>query len=1177
MKLKSWHLFPLFFLAAGGTAVAEHISGTEAYRLAAEFADSRGIALKTMPRHAPGKSSDKTTPFYVFNSQGENGYVIVSGDDRTQAILGYTDAGSYDPAKLPDNVRYWLDYYAYEISRLDETVTATPQGAKPAGAPRRARFARLDPLLSCQWNQDGPYWNDCPVLDNRHCYTGCVCTAAAQVMYYHKWPQGATTNIPSSTFSYNNVTYQLPELPSTTFDWNNMLGKYSGNNYNGTQAAAVAKLMRYVGQAAKSGYGLDGTGAGFTEVVNSLRNYFGYDINCRQLYRVHYPSDEAWEEMIYNELTTNGPVAYAGATSTGAHAFVCDGYDGNGKFHINWGWGGYCDGYYVLSVLAPDGSGIGGSTSADGYNRGMEIIAGVKRPANYLKAEIPVITFYRDQNYQGSGVALGEGEYRLSDMMAYGLLNDDISSVRVTPGFRALVYTDDNFGGSVTELASDAWGLVATYNDNISSIKILPNGKTGINGFYKIRNKNSGKYLDLENNRTDNNTAVVQYENEVNDPTQTWAFTEVEAGVYRICALNNLNNGLDVLDGNRAERTQVQLYEYVGNRNQQFILFDKGGGSYQFVDRNSGNVVEMPNSSDANGEWIKTWSNNGTDAQIWMLEENRAEGAMAVTMYVDDQYKGKAVNVSEGEYDTRRMNLFNIKDNDMTSLKITPGFKVTVYDGDNFSGESHTYTADNANVGGFNDRMSSFKVEPNGMTGLGGNYKVVNRNSGLYLDTADNSTDNNAPVIQYNDEGDHPSQTWTFTHLGNGVYRIAAFSNQERALNVLSGSRDNGTQVNLADYSGMVSQQFIVYDKGDGWCQLIDRNSGKVVEMPGSSTALGDWIKLYTNNGSATQQWGIRENRIAGEAVATIYLDADYAGKSVALSEGDYDASRLNRYNFKNSALSSLKVTPGFKVILYRGDNFSGDSREITAETSYLGGDWNDKTVSLRVVPNGASGLGGYFYLRNRNSGQYLDIDNNSTDDGTHVIQYSFEDHPSQVWYLSEVEAGVYRIAASGDNSKVLDVKDAATANGAEIQLYTHTGASHQQFILYSRGDSYQLVSRHSGRVVEVPKSSTNPGEWLRLYDNNGTDTQQWNLIDPTIPTSMESLTADAAGCLMLKERTLQAVGLGGEVLEIYSLSGQKLLSASLAGDNETVALYDLEPGFYVVSAGGCRMKMRLP
>ena len=174
-----------------------------------------------------------------------------------------------------------------------------------------------------------------------------------------------------------------------------------------------------------------------------------------------------------------------------------------------------------------------------------------------------------------------------------------------------------------------------------------------------------------------------------------------------------------MLDGNRAERTQVQLYEYVGNRNQQFILFDKGGGRYQFVDRNSGNVVEMPNSSDANGEWIKTWSNNGTDAQIWTLEENRAEGALTVTMYVDDQYKGKAVNVSEGEYNTRRMNLFNIKDNDMTSLKVTPGFKVTVYDGDNFSGESHTYTADNANVGGFNDRMSSFKVEPNGMTALG--------------------------------------------------------------------------------------------------------------------------------------------------------------------------------------------------------------------------------------------------------------------------------------------------------------------------------------------------------------------------------------------------------------------------------------------------------------------------
>ena len=1094
---KTKQILTLLLIATAGTAAAEHITSSDAYRIASEFAGSRGITLKAVPRHAPGKNNDKTSPFYVFNSQGDRGFVIVSGDDRTEAILGYTDSGSYDPENIPDNVRYWLDYYAYELSRLDEVAAKGPDRASAdAQAPRRANYAAVGPLLSCQWNQDEPFWNDCPVLDNRRCYTGCVTTATTQVMYYHKWPQAATTNIPAYTFSYNNTNYQLSELSSTTFDWNNMLDKYSNNNYNGTQAAAVAQLMRYVGQAAKSGYGPDGTGAGFTEVVNSLRNYFGYDMNCHQEYRVNFASDAAWEERIYSELTTNGPVAYAGATTTGAHAFVCDGYDGNGKFHINWGWGGYCDGYYVLSVLKPEGSGIGGSTSADGYNRGMEIIAGVKKPGSYLKAEIPVITFYRDGNYGGVGVGLGEGEYKLSDMKAYGLLNDDISSARITPGFKAIVYADDNFGGSSTELASDAIQLGNGWNDNISSIKIVPNGKTGINGFYKIRNKNSGKYLDTDNNKTDNNTAIIQYDNEKNDPSQTWAFTEVESGVYKICALNNQGRGFDVLDGKRDTRTQVQLYDYVGGRNQQFILFDKGSGYYQFVDRNSGNVVEMPNSTTGNGEWIKTWSNNGTDAQLWALDENQSDGALTATMYVDDQYRGKAVSVCEGEYNTLRMNLFNIKDKDMTSLKVTPGFKVTVYDGDNFSGESHVYTSDNSNVGGFNDKMSSFKVETNGTKGKAGNFKLKNRNSGKYLDTADNKTDNNTAVMQNNDEGDDASQTWTLTEVQAGVYKICAFNNKNRGLNVLKGSRDDDTQVNLYDYSGEWCQQFILYDKGSGWYQLIDRNSGKAVEIPRSSTTLGEWIKIHGNNGTETQQWAIEANKCPGAPIATVYTDADYKGTSVQLSEGDWNLSRLERYNLAGNVLSSLKVFKGFKITLFKGDNCDGESKAYTADAHTFGDAFNDKTHSIRIEPAGVESISGNLKIRNRNSGQYLDTADNSTANDAAVVQYNDEgDDASQTWNFTHLGKGVYKIVAFNNKSRSLNVLNASRDNKTQVNLHDYSGLASQQFIVVDGTDGYyQLIDRNSGKAVEIPESSKNLGEWIKIYDNNGSKTQQWGI-----------------------------------------------------------------------------------
>lgn len=518
-----------------------------------------------------------------------------------------------------------------------------------------------------------------------------------------------------------------------------------------------------------------------------------------------------------------------------------------------------CNGYFKLSVLNPnDNSGMGASSSKDGYSMNQDVLIGIQPPSKH--ADNPVATFYSDIDYKGKAVDLPEGEFLLSSLQSYGITNDDISSLKVKSGFKVVVYENDGFGGKSKSYTASTANMGSEWNKQVSSIKIEPNGKSGLSGNFKIMNRNSGKYLDLDNNKTDNNTAIVQFDDEGVDASQTWTFTEVMKGkgVYSICSYGNKNRGMDVVDFSKDNGAQVQLYDYLGNPHQQFILYDCGEGYYQLVARNSGKVVEIPQSSKGNGEWIKIFDNNGTHTQQWAVVENRYDEASAVTLYTDEGYKGKAVTLSEGEYNLSRMGLYNLKDNDMSSLKVTPGFKVTIYEDDNFNGKSKSYTASESFVGEeWNDKMSSLKVEAYGKSGLSGDYKLQNRNSGKFLDLDNNNTDNKTAIVQYDDEYIDATQIWTLTEIGGekGVYSICTSVNKRQGMDVADWSKDNGAQVQLYEYIGNRNQQFIVVEKGDGYYQFVSRLSGKVIEIPSSSKDNGEWIKLYDNNGTNTQQW----------------------------------------------------------------------------------------------------------------------------------------------------------------------------------------------------------------------------------------------------------------------------------------------------------------------------------
>ena len=472
---------------------------------------------------------------------------------------------------------------------------------------------------------------------------------------------------------------------------------------------------------------------------------------------------------------------------------------------------------------------------------------------SYQTAQNSVVTVYSDMNYGGYAVGLPLGEHDMAALAAYGIINDDISSLKVPSGYKVTLYDNSGFGGESRTYTSDASYVGDDFNDRCTSIKVSTAGVSGKGGLYKLQNRNSGLYMDVNNNSTENNANVVVFADEQGDPSQFWQLTEVGEGIYSI---KNYRSGkvLDIMDNSTDNGAVVQQYDDYSAANQQFILLDAADGYYYLAASHCGKVVEVSSSSLEWGEWCKLYDNNGSATQQWKLVDYKPQGYAVATVYKDADYKGSSLGLPEGSYNATDLALYGIGADQISSLKVTPGYRVILYDGDNFDGENVSYTGDTNHFPSFNDKTSSIRVEASGVSGKSGVYKLKNRNSGLYMDVENNSTDNNAPVVQYVSEGDDPSQLFEFAEVGNGVYSITN-KNSGKSFDIADNSTDNRALVQLYDYLGYSHQQFILIAAPDGYYQLAARHCGKVVEVPESKTDLGEWLKTWDNNGSATQQW----------------------------------------------------------------------------------------------------------------------------------------------------------------------------------------------------------------------------------------------------------------------------------------------------------------------------------
>ena len=272
----------------------------------------------------------------------QQGFTISKELEGREVLLAYSETGDFEKAMRTDTLfRKVIAMFNQQTRWKGPRINAAPELPDA-----------VEPLCSDTWTQDAPFHNLTPIIDSTHCKTGCVATAMSQVMYYYKYPKQGTGSY--TYFDEDGCKDTLTtDFSAHTYEWNYMLDSYEGVDYSDRQAQAVALLSYDCGVSVDMRYGVEASGAESIRQPYALYHYFGYDPGMRTVYRDFYPRSEL-HAMIRNELAEHRPVLCSAHDTGGGHAFVIDGYDRQGLYHINWGWGGWCDGYYNIDYMNPD-------------------------------------------------------------------------------------------------------------------------------------------------------------------------------------------------------------------------------------------------------------------------------------------------------------------------------------------------------------------------------------------------------------------------------------------------------------------------------------------------------------------------------------------------------------------------------------------------------------------------------------------------------------------------------------------------------------------------------------------------------------------------------------------------------------------------------------------------------
>ncbi|HRW62768.1 MAG TPA: C10 family peptidase [Bacteroidales bacterium] len=365
-------IFTLFIaIVIASQSFADRVDEKEAKQIAENFFQAYAPDTKSgsVINKIIIEKYQNTESFYIYGFEG-GGFVIVSADDDATPILGYSFTSKITD-EIGSNTRFLFERYKLEIEDARQVKTKNSsikqEWENLKNIKTKGEIKAAGPLLTTTWNQNPIYNMYCPGGSP----TGCVATAMSQIMNYHEWP--ATGNgwhkyTPSDHPEYG---VQYADFSSGNYDWANMATSISSGSTT-AQKEAVAKLCYHAGVSVDMNYDPDGSGANSNDVMYALTSYFKYNPSTIEIVKYNSADETPYLNKIKNEIDNNRPIYYDGYGDDGGHAWVSDGYDNNNKVHINWGWGGSYNGYFLLSNM------VAGSYD---FTEGNSMILGIK-PGN---------------------------------------------------------------------------------------------------------------------------------------------------------------------------------------------------------------------------------------------------------------------------------------------------------------------------------------------------------------------------------------------------------------------------------------------------------------------------------------------------------------------------------------------------------------------------------------------------------------------------------------------------------------------------------------------------------------------------------------------------------------------------------------------------------------------------
>ena len=729
----------------------------------------------------------------------------------------------------------------------------------------------------------------------------------------------------------------------------------------------------------------------------------------------------------------------------------------------------------VKPYLSGTVTSTGGSTTDDSDNNSTSGVA----------------TLYEHSNYGGWAVSLEEGSYDYKDILAKGIVNDQISSLRVSDGYKVTIYDDEGFKGKSKEFTSDASYVGDEMNDKTSSIKIEKiNNQTSIttsyntvklpNGKYSIKSVVNEKYVAAENGGSD---PIVANRDNYSGSWETFYIVNNDDGTVSIKADANNKYICAVLD----EENQLTPRSDSISTWEKFKIYKINDSEYGIRSAENGKYVKAD--LDNGGKLIAGSDSIAGAWEAFNIEKvGDTTNDNVATFYENSNYSGWSVSLPEGTYDYSDIIAKGIKNDAISSLKVSSGYKVTLYDNAGFKGTSKEFTGDASYVENeINDKTSSIKIEKwdgsssvtyNTVKLSNGKYSIKSVANEKYVVAENGGSD---PIVANRDSYGGSWETFYLINNDDGTVSLKADANNKYVCAVL----DEENQLVPRSESVGTWEKFQIYKISDTEYGLKSAENGKYVKAD-----LDNGGKLIAGSDSIAGAWEAFNIEKLGDetssAKATFYENSNYSGWSVALSEGRYDYGTMISKGIKNDQISSVKVADGYKVTLYNDERFAGSKKTLFTDASGLG-DFNDKTSEIVIEKvEKADFNNSNAYITSIANGQVVCAENGGSE--TIVANRSSCGGAWETFQIVNNNDGTVSLKSIANGKYVCAVID----ENNQLLPRSESVGTWEKFIIEKISDGeYALYSLANGKYVQA-----NLNDGGKLFATSETVAGAWEVFD---------------------------------------------------------------------------------